>query len=203
MDDRYLTLKKETTTEIKIKNSRFIGWSFNRDSVDAALEQLNKIRKQEYNANHNCYAYIVGIDPKEQTFKYSDDGEPSGTAGRPIYDYLAGTGVVNALVIVTRYFGGTKLGTGGLVKAYGEAAKAVLDKSGIKENFILDSYKLELEFPLYDRLQQLINRIGATQTDAQFSDNVMVELSIRKSLSEQLHRELVELTQGKGTIEKI
>lgn len=203
MDDLYLTLNKETRTEIKIKNSRFIGWTFNCDSVESAVEKLTAIRKQEYNANHNCYAYIVGIDRKGQTFKYSDDGEPSGTAGRPIYDYLVGTGLVNAIVIVTRYFGGTKLGTGGLVKAYGEAAKTALDQSGTKENFITDIYKLEIDFSLYDRLQKLIGKIGATQIDPKFSDIVKVELSIRRSLSEQLYRDLVELTQGKGIIEKV
>ena len=202
MTDHYLTIELESEEEIKIKNSRFIGRTFIVSTLDEMNEQLSAIRKREYNANHNCYAYIIGIDKNPQ-FKYSDDGEPGGTAGKPIYDFAKGSGATNLLVIITRYFGGTKLGTGGLVKAYGECAKLVLEKSGLKDNYITDKFSVILEFPLYNSLQQLINRIGAAQINADFSDRVFVQLEIRQTLSEKLLNEIRELSKGKAIIEKI
>ncbi|MCP4685670.1 MAG: YigZ family protein, partial [bacterium] len=128
MDDSYLTIKRESKIDTKVKGSRFIGETFKVANVAEALEKLDEVRKREYNATHHCYAYITGLG-REQVFKYSDDGEPSGTAGRPIYDIIAGADVTSILCVVTRYFGGTKLGTGGLVRAYGETAREALKAS--------------------------------------------------------------------------
>ena len=116
MDDQYFIIARDSTVEIKIKNSRFIGESRHANSVAEALTRLEGIRKREYSATHHCFAYRVGLG-HDPVFKYSDDGEPSGTAGKPIYDYIQGSEVTNLLLVVTRYFGGTKLGTGGLTHA--------------------------------------------------------------------------------------
>ena len=201
MEDNYYIISKESVEEIKVKGSRFIGRSFIVSNPDEAMEQLNKIKKIEYAATHNCYAYHIGIDPQKIHFKYSDDGEPSGTAGKPIYDILHGSGLTNILVVVTRYFGGTKLGTGGLVKAYGETAKLVIEKSGRKELFITDILNFEIEFPLYDQFLKIANRIGATVLDSVFTDHVTLKIEIRQSQTANFKQDLIELTSGKINIE--
>src|SRR5512140_3280741 len=121
MDDAYFTIEHEASIELKIKNSRFIGETYLVTSPEQALERLSSVRKREFSATHHCYAYRVGLS-RNVLFKYSDAGEPSGTAGKPIYDQMMGADITQILLVVTRYFGGTKLGTGGLTHAYSEAA---------------------------------------------------------------------------------
>lgn len=197
MSDSYFTIANEATCEIKVKGSRFIGHCFYVDNIDSALVKLNEIHKKEFSATHNCYAYLVGLDEKQRQFKYSDDGEPSGTAGKPIYDVLKGSDIVNALIVVTRYYGGTKLGTGGLVRAYGGCGKEVLSKAGKVERFITDRLKFEIEFSLYNPLLKIVERLKAKQINADFSDTVAMEIEIRKSMTTALKNEITELTSGK------
>ncbi|MBD3258602.1 hypothetical protein GF377_09240, partial [candidate division GN15 bacterium] len=171
MDDVYRIIKTEASAEIKVKGSRFIGETCMVATVDDALFRLEAIRKREYSATHHCYAYLVGLF-KDQLLKYSDDGEPNGTAGKPIYDVIEGSGASNLLCVVTRYFGGTKLGTGGLVRAYGEAARAAMDKSGIVEQFLTRRFRLVVEFSLYDQWQRLVHDIGAQVVSSDYADVV-------------------------------
>lgn len=203
MDDIYLTINQQSVVESKVKGSRFIARTFIADTVDAALAQLDQTRRQEHAATHNCFAYIVGAPAEKAAFKYSDDGEPNGTAGRPIYDAIAGKHLTNILLVVTRYFGGTKLGTGGLARAYAEAARLAIDKSGVKENFITTGYLVEAEIAVYDSLVKILNRLGATQTDSQFSDRVTLRVQIRKSKADRLVDEITALSRGKAKIERI
>jgi uncharacterized YigZ family protein len=198
MDEFYFTIDKESRKEIKIKNSKFIGQTYSVDSTESAQSILTEIKKKEYNANHNCFAFIVGLG-NLKVFKYSDDGEPSGTAGKPIYDVIEGSNLTNILLVVTRYFGGTKLGTGGLVKAYSETAKSVLEKSGIIKKYLNESVKFEIDFSLYNPLLKIIENAGAKLVDSEFSDNVLVEIEIRKNKYADLKMKIVELTSGKVT----
>ncbi len=200
MDDEYFTIAQEASVETRVKGSRFIGESFLAVSIDRALEKLESVRKREHAATHHCYAYLVGLDT-ETIFKYSDDGEPNGTAGKPIYDVVCGSGITNVLVVVTRYFGGTKLGTGGLVRAYSDAARLVLEKSGKKRHFLTRAFRVELEFPLYDRWMKAINRLDATVLNSDFSDIVTMTIEIRRSRAAELRSAFVELTAGKGKID--
>jgi uncharacterized YigZ family protein len=202
MDDQYFTIARESSIELKVKNSRFIGEACLVESVEQALKRLTAIRKREHAATHHCYAYRVGVS-RESQFKYSDDGEPTGTAGKPIYDHLFGANFTNSLLVVTRYYGGTKLGTGGLTHAYGEAAQAVLELSGRGEHFLQSSLRVLIDFGQYDRVQRLISRIGATVITSDFSDQVRIELAIRRSRAEELRTSLIELTAGKATIETL
>ena len=203
MEDRYLTITQSAQDEIKVKGSRFIARAELVNSVEQAAERLEEIRKIEHAATHNCYAYVTGRPGEAAAFKYSDDGEPSGTAGRPIYDIICGSGLTNVLLVVTRYFGGTKLGTGGLVKAYSEAAKLVLERSGVKENFVVDRLRVEIDFPVYDSLMKTVARLDAKQTKADFSDVVAVEIEIRRSKTEELINEITQLSKGKAKVEKV
>ncbi len=202
MDDRYLTIARESSVEIKVKASRFIGESCFVSTVDEALARLTAIRKREHAATHHCYAYRVGMGDKA-AFKYSDDGEPSGTAGKPIYDLILGSDLTNILVVVTRYFGGTKLGTGGLAHAYGDSARAVLEESGVKENFVLSRFLFEMEFAHYDRWRTILHRLNASEVDAWFAQTVPSSVTIRWSRAEDLRRAFIEMTAGKGKCEEV
>lgn len=198
MTDSYLTIAKPSTIEIKIKASRFIAETVSVSSSNDVDAALNVIRKREHAATHHCYAWRIGMDENEQ-FKYSDDGEPNGTAGRPIYDTLAGRNLTDTLVVVTRYFGGTKLGPGGLVRAYSQAAAEALDKSGTLERFLLDKLSFRIDFSYYDQVMRLADSIGAKVVFSDFAESVSMTLEIRKSRSDELKASLTELTHGRIT----
>jgi uncharacterized YigZ family protein len=201
MDDRYYTIRAPSQAETRVKGSRFLAESKPVISVKDVQVALERIRKREYAATHHCYAYRVGLFDR-MTFKYSDDGEPSGTAGCPIYDVICGCNLTNVLIVVTRYFGGTKLGTGGLARAYSEAAKLVVKKSGTKENFITESIKVEVEFPFYNQLVKILPEYSAKQTKADYSDRVALELEVRQSRADALIAEITQLSGGKARIER-
>jgi uncharacterized YigZ family protein len=202
MDDVYLMIRQPAKAETKVKGSRFIAEAEAVTAVDDALTKLAAIRKREYSATHHCYAYIVGRG-QDATFKYSDDGEPGGSAGKPIYDVVAGTGVTNVLCVVTRYFGGTKLGTGGLVRAYGDAARAAMTAAGVKECFLTRRFRFTFDFNLYDRWLQAVHRLGAEVLDTRYSDHIEMDARIRLSRAPQLIETFTELTSGKGIVEEI
>lgn len=202
MEDQYFIIAHESSVEIKVRNSRFIGETCLVGSVDQAAERLVAIRKREHAATHHCYGYRVGLFSDSQ-FRYSDDGEPNGTAGKPIFDHIVGSDLSNVLLVVTRYYGGTNLGTGGLTHAYGETAKVVLDQSGKVEQFVQAHLRLVIDFPFFDKVQRLAAKLGATTTSSDFSDKVRLDLSIRRSRADELRSALVELTSGKGTIEAL
>ena len=202
MDDAYTIIQTESRIETKIKGSRFIGESYLTPTVNKAKARLAEVRKREHAATHHCYAYHVGWSETLE-FKYSDDGEPNGSAGRPIYDVITGSGLTNLLVVVTRYFGGTKLGTGGLVRAYGDAARAVVEASGRCEQFITREYRFRLDFSRYAQWLREIHKAGATVVASEFSDQVMMRVRVRRGRAEMLVAAFVELTSGKGKVEEI
>ncbi|MCP4565999.1 MAG: YigZ family protein [FCB group bacterium] len=196
--DSYRTLGSAGTHEIKIKASRFIARGFPVADADEATALLENIRKREYSATHHCFAWVTGLE--SEIFKYSDDGEPSGTAGRPIYQVLIGRKLKNTLIVVTRYYGGTKLGTGGLIRAYSRAASEMLDKADIVEKLICDRLEFSLPFALYDRLMRIINTDKLEIVEQDFSDLVKMVINIRKSKTDKFMAQLIELTGGKIAI---
>ncbi len=202
MDDLFYTIATPSKIEIKRKASRFIGEAVLVQSPEEATASLASVRKREHAATHHCFAWRCGLEPGIE-FKYSDDGEPNGTAGRPIYDALCGRDVTNALVVVTRYYGGTKLGTGGLVRAYGDAAREALVESGRKENLLVDRVAVEIEFPLYDLLMKTVAKHEARKIAADFSDRVKLEIESRRSRTDNLIADIVQLSSGKAKIEKL
>ena len=130
----YKTLRAENSAEFVINKSRFIGYGCPCETEEEALAFLARIRQKHKDATHNCYAYIIGLN--SGIMRYSDDGEPGGTAGMPIIEVMKARGVVNCAVVVTRYFGGILLGAGGLVRAYAQGSKAALDAAGIRARYI-------------------------------------------------------------------
>ncbi len=202
MEDSYLTIRQRAQAEVKIKGSRFIAECALVCEAESALEFVETIRKREHAATHHCFAYRVGSGDRT-SFKYSDDGEPSGTAGRPIYDAICGQGITNVVTVVTRYYGGTKLGTGGLVRAYTEAAKQALSRAGTQEHFITDLLHIRLDFAMYDQLLRVLNQFEASQKNSSFTDHVSLDAEVRISRTQPLIDEIIRLTGGKAVIEKV
>ncbi len=201
MSDSYFTIAQAAKAETKVKGSRFIGEAASVTDAASAKKYLESVRKREYEATHHCFAHRLGVTGDIE-FKYSDDGEPNGSAGKPIYDCIKGRELTDIIVVVTRYFGGTKLGTGGLVRSYSETARSALEKAGKKINYITDSIRLTIEFSFYDQILKVIEKLKAKQTESDFSDKVSLTILIRKSLTEQLVRELTDISRGTAQIEK-
>lgn len=160
--------------EIVEKKSRFISIALNVDSPQQALDYVNSIKKKYYDARHNCYAYICGNDGQEKRF--SDDGEPSGTAGKPMLDVLEGFGVTNCLVVVTRYFGGTLLGTGGLVKAYSSAAKEALENAVLAEEVCGIRGFITVDYNSVGKLNYILSAGGIYVLDTAYEENVKLDI---------------------------
>ena len=191
------TIEKDYISEIIIKKSRFISHLFKVNNTDEANQVLKEIRKKHYDATHNCYAYI--ISDKDQTIiKSSDDGEPGGTAGVVIYEVLKKNNLTNVICIVTRYFGGIKLGAGGLVRAYsqstGEAIKQI--DQLIK---IIEKSKLTLEFS-YDKIHDIEKTMSEyTLINKEFSDKVRYTYEIPSEVLETLKGKLINISNDQIT----
>lgn len=201
LPDSYLTLTGCFIHEIKIKGSRFIAIGNPAGSESRARQILESIKKTEFGANHHCYAYTTGLDKID--YKYSDDGEPSGTAGRPIYQVISGRSLKNILVVVVRYFGGTKLGTGGLTRAYSQATTEMLEGAVVTEKLICDRLGFSIPFNLYDRLMKNISDGNYKIISREYSERVDMVLEIRKSHVDGFIERLTELTGGRVEIQKL
>ena len=156
----YRTVKGPASVEQVINKSRFIGQCFPIANEEEALEKLGALRKKYWDAAHNCYAYSVG--QKGEIARFSDDGEPGGTAGMPMMDALRGAGVTNVLCVVTRYFGGILLGTGGLVRAYSRSCAEAIRAAGVVRMAPCDLVKFYVPYGQWTLLQQEARRLGAT-----------------------------------------
>ena len=190
----YITVKGEATGTIYEKKSEFIGYIAHVKTEAEAQEYLAKIRKKHYDARHHCYAYII----KDQGIvRQSDDGEPSKTAGMPILEVLRHSGVEDAIIVVTRYFGGTLLGTGGLVRAYTEGAKAALNAAEILTYKQCVDLSITVDYSLYDKIATICQNKNGKIIDTQFTDNVSMTIRMLSGTQQALIDELVVLTKGK------
>ncbi len=187
--------------EITEKKSRFIAQVMPVNSEDEALAFLESVRKKHWNARHHCFAYVIG--ERNELTRCSDDGEPQGTAGKPILEVLTGADVHNAIIIVTRYFGGTLLGTGGLVRAYSQAAKAGLSASVV----ISKTHGLKLEIATdYTRLgkiQYLLTQRGITPFHIEYTEAVSIQIFASDSECPLLKKEITESTGGQAQIKDL
>ncbi len=174
--------------------SRFLADAVPVQSKDAAEEFLHGIRKKFHDATHHCYACRLGVDARES--RASDDGEPGGTAGKPILAAIDREGLTNVLVVVTRYFGGTKLGTGGLVRAYGEAASMALADAGRKKQLITVPITIAVGHPLVSKVMHTVSRYGARIAETTYDEHVHFRLEVRPSRAESFKEDLVQATSG-------
>ena len=196
----YKVVVEGGTGEIEEKKSRFIANVSFAETEEEALAFIEKMKKKYWDARHNCYAYVLG--EKAQLARFSDDGEPSGTAGKPILEVLLGMEVRNIVVVVTRYFGGTLLGTGGLVRAYTQSAHAGMAASRIGTMQYGISYKITTDYNGIGKIQYIAGLRKIVIEDAEYTDAVSFRIKAPYEESEALIKEITEATAGKVRIEK-
>ncbi len=190
MAEKIYRLLEGGTSEVIIKKSRFLGITFPVETAEEAAEKIAMIRKKYYDARHNCYAYRL-VDQE----KFSDDGEPSQTAGKPMMDVLTGAGLTGVLVVVTRYFGGTLLGTGGLVRAYTEAAKEAVKNSRISEIVPKRSMVLTIRYPELGKIQYLFREAGVEPV-VEYEEQITIRADVPEEKVGQLTSAITEATAG-------
>lgn len=200
MSEEYKAVYEGGEGELIEKKSRFIATVIPAESEEEALVFIEAMKKKYWNATHNCSAYVIG--EKGQLKRCSDDGEPSGTAGRPMLEVLEGEGIRNVAVVVTRYFGGTLLGTGGLVRAYSASVKAGLASSVIITKIPGVKLKIETDYTGLGKIQYLLGEMGIRTLDSQYTDHVELDVLVPETMLERVKAELIEGTNGQAKLEE-
>lgn len=191
----YKSVKQCSEAEYTVNRSRFIGRCFPVDSEEAALCLLGDIRKKHWDATHNCFAYRIG---ENAAARFSDDGEPGGTAGKPIMDMLTGRGLTNVLCVVTRYFGGILLGAGGLVRAYSKSAADAVTKAGMVSYLPGTVLDIPMDYSRYGALEGFI-RANAEVRNVAFAQNVVVTVAVEDTNLLKFMKEVTERSDGRCT----
>lgn len=189
-------LKEERTVEIVVKKSRFIAIARTCTSPDQVKRLVDETRMRYEGATHVVHGAVMGSQ-----FSFSDDHEPKNTAGRPVFEVVKGSGITNVIVLVVRYFGGTLLGTGGLVKAYGDSAKAVLDGIETQELIQKTGFSMEIGYELYENMKRLLSSLDAELTKEDFGTRVVLEGSIPKASFENLRSSVADMTNGRCSVQ--
>ena len=191
----YKSVKQCSEAEYTVNRSRFIGRCFPVESEEAALCLLGDIRKKHWDATHNCFAYRIG---ENAAARFSDDGEPGGTAGKPIMDVLTGRGLTNVLCVVTRYFGGILLGAGGLVRAYSKSAADAVAKAGMVSYLPGTILDIPMDYSRYGALEGFI-RANAEVRNVAFAQNVVVTVAVEDTNLLKFMKEVTERSDGRCT----
>lgn len=200
MLERYKTIYQGNVGEIIEKKSRFIATVRLVENEEEALAFIEEMRKKYWNATHNCFAYVIG--EHREIVRCSDDGEPSGTAGKPMLDVLLGEELYNTAVVVTRYFGGTLLGTGGLVRAYSKAVQEGLAQSRIIEKQYGTILEIGTDYQGLGKIQYIIGENKIPLLDSQYTDVVTLQVLLPVGDKERFAAELIEGTNGRARIEE-
>lgn len=200
MLDSYKTIEAESTGEIVEKKSRFIAYVAPIASEAEAYAFIERIKKKHYDARHNCFAFSVGIEMP--LLRFSDDGEPQGTAGKPILEVITGADIRNICIVVTRYFGGTLLGTGGLVRAYTEAARLGLDNNRIIVRQQVQIAEFTCDYTDFGKLQYLLASMEIPIIDTSYADQVTVRLQIPVDKVSMLEKQITETTSARVELMK-
>lgn len=199
MAAEYLTISETGKGEYEEKKSRFLGEAVHVETEEEAAAYVAGIRKQYYDARHHCYAWVMGEGAERK--KSADDGEPSGTAGQPILKVIEGSGCTNVLVIVTRYFGGTLLGTGGLVRAYPQAARAALENAHTVRMCLCRKLAVTVEYGALDKLLYELRRDGIEMGETEYGAKVTLHLTVEEINADALQTKISALTSGGAGIE--
>lgn len=180
-EDTYFTIEEKVEGLYKEKGSRFISLAFPVSKEEEVKEIIKDIKKEYYDARHHCYAYILGYD--KSTYRMNDDGEPSSTAGKPIYGQLLSKDLTNILVVVVRYFGGTKLGVSGLIQAYKQAALDALNNAKIIEKTVDEIYSISFDYVFMNDVMKVLKDFDVIQMNHRFDNDCYLEFRTRKSNS--------------------
>ena len=194
----YIRVKNSIEKEIVIEKSRFISYTKMVETEEDAKEFVESIRKKHPFATHNCYAYVT---EGGKTQRFSDDGEPQGTAGIPMLEVLKNRGLKDTAVVVTRYFGGIKLGAGGLVRAYSSSTSAGLDEAGVEENIISNVYKISFGYEKYSLFLKFIEKYKQKTISSDFAEGVVIKIAV-PSDEEDFCEKLTDYFLGKVEIVK-
>lgn len=193
MTKDYKTVQNESNSEFTEKRSRFIGYCKPVTTEQEAVDFINSKRSEHWNATHNVYAYSL----REGNIKrYSDDGEPSGTAGMPVLDVITKNEIYDVCIVVTRYFGGVLLGTGGLVRAYSQGAKVALDAGNVVMMQSCLMCEARCSYNQYGKVSSLIMEIGATIDDTVYEADVLIKFHIKPEYLDKLNKQLADATSG-------
>lgn len=198
--DSFFTIESAVKNEIKVQRSKFIAYAFPVGNQLHFQENLDNIRKEYYDASHFPFAYRIGLSGNE--LRYSDDGEPAGSGGKPVMDVIDKFGVTDTGIIVVRYFGGVKLGVGGLRRAFFEAAEECMKIAVIKEVLIEDEFSVESDYKQMSVIMNMVERYGANILSNDSDEKVKLKLSIRRTLIESILKELTNLTSGNIIIKR-
>ena len=194
---QYKTIADRCEARFVEKKSEFIGYLSPVSTEDEATAFINEIRAMHRKATHNCYAYILR---ENSTARHSDDGEPSGTAGVPIYEVLRKEELCDVACVVTRYFGGIMLGAGGLVRAYTRGAKDAVNAAKIKVMAMAARVEIEVDYALYGRLPQIFSEFDTRTEREDFADTVKLTVFVRDELADKLTEKLTDSCNGKITV---
>ena len=196
----YLTLQQDSAEEYIVNRSRFIGYARPVSTADGAVDFINEIRARHRDATHNVYAYAVR---SPEYSRYSDDGEPQGTAGMPVLDVIKKNGLTDCCVVVTRYFGGILLGAGGLVRAYSHSASLAVQAAHIVKMSLCAVLRVECDYGFYGRLSSLVPECGGTVESTDFGAGVTMTFRLPAEKEEVFRRQLTELSFGKVFADRI
>src|SRR5690625_3260125 len=195
----YFTVNKSGSDEYFIQKSRFIGYIKRVETEEAAQDFIKEIKKKHHDATHNCSAYLIGQNDEVQ--KANDDGEPSGTAGIPMLEVLKKMELKDTVVVVTRYFGGIKLGAGGLIRAYGQATKEGIIHTGIVQCTLHRQVRVQVDYTWHGKLHNHMEQLGITVADTVFTDQVTVTLFVPEAEEEHIRGAIANITNGQAVIE--
>ena len=200
-DDMFRSVARPASIQIKVTGSRFLAETIPVVNEDQVETQVERIRRREFNATHHCTAYRLGIDA--DIFRFNDDGEPSGTAGRPILRQIESRELTNTLVVVTRYFGGTKLGTGGLMRAYGDAASGVLEKAGFSVKVISEHLLVSFDYDDTSPAMHVIDRFDAEVVDSSYTETIELKIAVPRSRALTFEAAFVDALGGRGQARRV
>lgn len=196
----YTTILEPGKDEVIEKKSRFIGYVCHAETEEEAAEFVIEIKKRHYDARHNCYAYCVGGE--KAIVRFSDDGEPGGTAGKPILEVITGKGLYNVCIVVTRYFGGTLLGTGGLVRAYTDAAKACIAATRIVKKRLVIPVNITTNYTDLGKIQYILGNENIAIKDSIYGENVVLKTEIYIDDVPRIEKTLIEATGARVLLEQ-
>jgi uncharacterized YigZ family protein len=195
--DKYKTIKSFSTSVFKDRGSRFIGLAYPVVSQEEIKPLIDDIKKEYHDARHHCYAYMIGY--QRLVWRVNDDGEPSGTAGKPIIGQINSHNLTNIIVVVVRYFGGTLLGVPGLINAYRTAANEAIINSEIIECLVRDYYRLDFSYVSINDVMKILKEEGAAQKNQMFDNDCSMEINFRFSVGEKILGRLSRIENLKYT----
>ena len=196
-----MTISAESQGSYKEKGSKFLAFAFPVISEAEVREKLSRLRKEYHDARHHCYAYRLGFD--KSVFRINDDGEPSGTAGRPIYGQIVSHDLTQVMIVVIRYFGGIKLGVPGLINAYKTSSKDAIDNASIITKIIQEEYQVRFEYTVMNSVMKILKEEDAVILSQKFDNSCILDFSIRKTSGDKILNRLQKISNVSVSLQMI